>query len=136
LVLAPSILLSDLFLFLGSKIVLDVEMLANFIGGLSLQHIGDSLAAIVEKPLDVHVVGSENERKKHRLLHIEERLIPLGNVIRSLLFLLLLFFITGRVFSMLFAPRNNHLQSSSVNIGKRNGHLILYTDILIVHVEV
>ncbi|GMT17242.1 hypothetical protein PFISCL1PPCAC_8539, partial [Pristionchus fissidentatus] len=95
LVLTPSILLSDLFLFLGSKIVLDVEVLANFLGRLSLQKIRGGFAAIVEKSLDIHVVGSKNERKKHRLLHIKESLIPLWNIIRSLLFVLILFSTRG-----------------------------------------
>ncbi|GMT17240.1 hypothetical protein PFISCL1PPCAC_8537, partial [Pristionchus fissidentatus] len=135
LVLTPCILLSDLFLFLGSKIVLDVEMLANFLGGFTLDHIGDSLAAIVEKSLDIHVVGSKNKRKKHRLLHIKEFLIPLGNIIRSLLFVLILFSTRG-VVSMLIAPLNDFPQCSSINIGKRNRHLILHTHILIVQIEV
>ncbi|GMT17241.1 hypothetical protein PFISCL1PPCAC_8538, partial [Pristionchus fissidentatus] len=95
LVLTPSVLLSDLFLFLGSKIVLDIEMLANFVGRLTLDHIGDSLAAVVEKSLDIHVVGSKNESKKHRLFHLREFLIPLWNIIRSLLFVLILFSTRG-----------------------------------------
>ncbi|GMT18056.1 hypothetical protein PFISCL1PPCAC_9353, partial [Pristionchus fissidentatus] len=94
LVLAPSILLSDLLLFLGSKIVLDVEVLANFVRGLTLDHVGYSLAAIVHKTLDIQVVCGQENGEKHRLFHLMELLIPLWNIIRSLLFLLLLFIIT------------------------------------------
>lgn len=57
-VLSPLVLAADLLLLLGSEVVGDVERLANLLGGLALDHVGDGLAANVKKGLDVEVVGS------------------------------------------------------------------------------
>ena len=56
-VLGPLVLAADLLLFLGGEIVRDVECLADLLGGLALDHVGDRLAADVEERLDVQVVG-------------------------------------------------------------------------------
>lgn len=58
LLLGPLVLASDLLLLLGGEVVLDVESLADLLGGLSLDHVGYGLAADVEQGLDVEVVGS------------------------------------------------------------------------------
>jgi hypothetical protein len=57
-VLSPFVLAADLVLLLRCEVVLDIEGLADLLGRLALDHIGDSLAADVEKSLDVEVVGS------------------------------------------------------------------------------
>lgn len=44
-VLCPLVLTADLLLLLRGEVVLDVEGLPNFFGGLALDHIGNSLAA-------------------------------------------------------------------------------------------
>jgi hypothetical protein len=46
-----------LVLLLGGEVVLDVKGLANLLGRLALNHVGDGLAADVEERLDVEVVG-------------------------------------------------------------------------------
>ena len=51
LLLAPLIFLSDLFLLAGSEVVLDVERLPDFLGGLALDHVGHSLAGDVKETL-------------------------------------------------------------------------------------
>lgn len=56
-VLGPLVLAADLVLLLGREVVLDVERLPDFVGGLALDHVGDGLAADVEEGLDVEVVG-------------------------------------------------------------------------------
>jgi hypothetical protein len=56
-VLGPLILAADLLLLLGREIVLDVECLADLVGGLALDHVGYGLAANVQERLDVEVVG-------------------------------------------------------------------------------
>ena len=56
-VLGPLVLAADLLLLLGGEVILDVERLADLVGGLALDHVGDGLAADVEQGLDVEVVG-------------------------------------------------------------------------------
>lgn len=57
LLFSPFVLTTDLVLLLGSKVVLNVEGLADLLGRFALDHVCDSLAADVEKCLDVEVVG-------------------------------------------------------------------------------
>lgn len=58
LLLSPLILTADLILLLGREVVLDVERLADLLGRLALDHVGDRLAPNVEEGLDVEIVGS------------------------------------------------------------------------------
>ena len=58
LLLSPLVLTTDLILFLGREVVLDVEGLADLFWGLALDHVGDGLAADVEESFDVKIVGS------------------------------------------------------------------------------
>lgn len=57
-VLSPLVLAADLLLLLGCEVVGDVEGLANLLGRLALDHVGNGLAADVQQRLDVEVVGS------------------------------------------------------------------------------
>jgi hypothetical protein len=59
------VLLADLRLLLGRKVVLDVEELANLLGRLALDHVGHRLAADVQQRLDVEVVGREDDLEQH-----------------------------------------------------------------------
>jgi len=79
-VLGPLVLAADLVLLLGSEVVLNVERLADLLGGLALDHVGDSLAADVEESLDIHVVGGEDDLEEHLLVDLHELLVPLFNV--------------------------------------------------------
>jgi hypothetical protein len=56
-VLGPLVLAADLVFLLGGEVVLDVEGLADLLGRLALDHVGDGLAADIEKGLDIEVVG-------------------------------------------------------------------------------
>jgi hypothetical protein len=58
LLLSPLVLATDLILLLRSEIILNVECLANLLGALAFDHVGNCLATNVEKGLDVKVVGS------------------------------------------------------------------------------
>ena len=53
LLLAPLVLLADLLLLRRREVVLDVERLADLLGGLALDHVGHGLASDVEEALDV-----------------------------------------------------------------------------------
>lgn len=55
-VLGPLVLTADLLLLLGREVVGNVERLADLLGRLALDHVGDGLAADIEKGLDVKVV--------------------------------------------------------------------------------
>jgi hypothetical protein len=58
LLLGPLVLAADLIFLLRSEVILDVESLADLLGALAFNHIGNCLATNVEKGLDVKVVGS------------------------------------------------------------------------------
>jgi hypothetical protein len=57
-ILGPLVLAANLLLLLGGEVVGDVERLADLLGGLALDHVGDGLAAHVEKGFDIEIVGS------------------------------------------------------------------------------
>ena len=56
--LGPLVLTTDLIFLFRREVILDVEGLPNLLGSLTLDHVGYSLAANIEKRLDVEVVGS------------------------------------------------------------------------------
>ena len=56
-VLGPLVLATDLVLFFGGEVILDVERLADLVGRLALDHVGDRLATNVQESFDVQVVG-------------------------------------------------------------------------------
>jgi hypothetical protein len=58
LVFAPLVLLAHLLFLAGGEVVLDVESLADLLGGLALDHVGDSLAGHIEKAFNIQVVSS------------------------------------------------------------------------------
>lgn len=47
-VLGPLVLTADLLLLLGSEVVRNIESLADLVGGLPLDHVGDCLATDVQ----------------------------------------------------------------------------------------
>lgn len=63
---SPLVLTTNLIFLLRCEVVLNVEGLANLLGRLALDHVGDSFATNVEKSFDVKVVGG---------LEIHERLL-------------------------------------------------------------
>lgn len=79
-VLGPLVLAADLIFLLGSEVVLDVERLADLLGGLALDHVGNGFAANIEERLDVHVVGGEDDLEQHLLVDLHEFLVPFLDV--------------------------------------------------------
>ncbi len=55
-ILGPLVLTSDLLLLLRREVVGDVERLADLLRRLALDHVGNGLAANVEKRLDVEII--------------------------------------------------------------------------------
>jgi len=111
-VLTPLVLLANNLLLLGGEVILDVEGLADFLGGLALDHVGHGFAGEVQKGLDVKVIGSlrkekkrtsiescpknaeesetreksyENQLKERSLVDLAELRIPLINIVCPLL---------------------------------------------------
>lgn len=76
LLLAPLVLLPDLLLLAGGEVVLDVEGLADLLGGLALDHVGHRLAGDVQQALDVEVVGGQDQLEEGALENIKTRFIP------------------------------------------------------------
>lgn len=79
-ILGPLVLATDLVLLLGREVVGDVEGLADLLGRLALDHVGDGLAADVQQGLDVEVVGGEDDLEQHLLVDLHELLVPLLDV--------------------------------------------------------
>ena len=73
LFLAPLVLLPDLLLLGGREVVLDVERLADLLGGLALDHVGHGLASDVEEALDVQVVGGQDQLKEGALVDLKKK---------------------------------------------------------------
>lgn len=86
------------YLLLGSEIVDDVEELADLLWGLTLDHVGNSLASNIttswristelprrwrrnlQERLDIEVVGSKDNLEEHLLVDSDELLVPLADV--------------------------------------------------------
>ena len=75
--LAPFVLLADLGLLLGTKVIGNVEGAADLLGGLSLDHGGDGGAGQIQEGLDVHVVGGKDELEEQDLLDVDKVGVPL-----------------------------------------------------------
>lgn len=58
LLLGPLVFTTNLILFLGREVVLNIKGFTDLFGGLALDHVGDGLAADIEESLDVEVVCS------------------------------------------------------------------------------
>lgn len=76
-VLSPLVFATDLILLLWGEVILNVESLPNLFWRLALDHVRNSLAPNVKKGLDVHVVGGEDDLKKHLLVNLHELLVPI-----------------------------------------------------------
>lgn len=134
---SPFVLTTDLVFLLGSKVVLDVEGLADLLGGLALDHVCDGLAADVEKGLDIEVVGGlyqlvrssinktwqifdwqtyQNNLKQHLLVNLHELLVPLVNLCGAAAVVVVLASALGIVL-VVSAPFNDLLQDGFVDVG-------------------
>lgn len=120
--LTPFILLSNLLLLFGTKVILNVKGLANLFGRLSLDHVCNGFACQLEELLNVQVVCGQNHLKEHRLVNLAKVQVPTDNVISSLF---ILFFITWRrwVLRMVLAVVNDLGQDFASHIGQWNGQV-------------
>ena len=116
LLLSPFVLATDLILLLRSEIVLNVESLADLLWRLALDHIGDSLAPNVEKSLDIKIVGSKDDFKKHLLINLHELLVPLFDVSGLLSRIRIIFVVVDWVTLVMFAPFDDLLQDGLVDL--------------------
>jgi len=130
LLLAPFVLLANLLLFGRSEVVLDVERLSDFVGGLALDHVRDGFAGDIQQPLNVEVIGSEDEFEQGALVDFEELDVPGGDVIGPLLAIVI---ILGwrRVILVIRAPLDHFLENGGVDIGKRDGLVVF-----VIHAQV
>lgn len=120
-VLGPLVLAADLLLLLGGEVVLDVERLADLVGGLALDHVGDGLAADVQESLDVEVVGGEDDLEEHLLVDLHELLVPLVDVGRLLARVGVVVLGGGRVVLVVAAPLDDLLHDCLVDLRHVSG---------------
>lgn len=107
-----------LFLF-RRKVVLDVERLADFLGGLTLDHISNRLATKIQQGLDVQKVGSENEAKERLLGKLADELgIPRRNVIGTTFGLFVRFGGDSWVIFVIFAVFDDTFESCRIDVGQ------------------
>ena len=78
----PSVFLLDLGFFFRSKIVFDVEILADLDDGLILDLRGDLGAGELEKWLNIKVVGGHDKFEELFLLKVDVIGVPLVNNLR------------------------------------------------------
>jgi hypothetical protein len=108
----PKILFANLLFFLRSEVILDAEGVSDFLRRLALNHVGNGLASDIKKRLNVEEVGSNDELKENRLLDAAELLVPIGNIVCSVLIFWLLLH-SFRVVSVIYTILNNLLQDLS-----------------------
>ena len=75
LLLALLVLLSHLLLLTWGKDIFDVECLPDLLRCLSLDHVGHSLACDVKEPLDIEVVGCQDELKESALVNLAKKFV-------------------------------------------------------------
>merc|ERR1719220_2530698 len=78
-VLAPAVLLANLRLLLWCEVVDDVELFADLLSVLALDHGRHLGASEVQQALDVQVVRREDELEEDLLLDVDILSVPLGN---------------------------------------------------------
>lgn len=115
-VLGPLVLAADLVLLFGSEVILDVEGLADLVGRLALDHVGDRLAAYVKESLDVEVVGGKDNLEQHLLVDLHELLVPLINVGRLLARVGIVVLGGGGVLAVVLAPLEDLLHDRFVDL--------------------
>jgi hypothetical protein len=133
-ILSPLVLASDLFFLLRSEVICDVECFSDFLGRLSLDHVGNSLTSDVEKGFDVKVIGGlqkdiscafrsrvtnrtyKNDLKEHLLIHLHELLVPFLDIGGLLAGVGIVINSGRRVVLVMFAPLNNFLQNRLIDL--------------------
>lgn len=58
LLLGPFVLAANLVLFLGGEIIGNIESLTDLFRRFALDHVGNGLAADVQKSSDIEIIGS------------------------------------------------------------------------------
>merc|ERR1719447_292504 len=125
LLLAPLVLLPHLLLLAGGEVILDVESLPDLLGCLSLDHVGHCLAGNIKEPLNVKVVGCQDQLKEGSLINLQKICIPGGNVVSPLLLVLIVLREWG-VILVVGGPLNHLLQDGSIHVGQGDNLLILF----------
>jgi hypothetical protein len=118
--LTPPVLIPYLRLFLGRKVVGNVKSRPNIIRRLSLDHTGDSRTGQIQKRLDIHIVGSQNEFKQQNLLQLDKVSIPLLDHVRHDLTLEGFLNLSHGLLQMMLAKLNDLVKDLRLDVGKRN----------------
>ncbi|GMT36327.1 hypothetical protein PFISCL1PPCAC_27624, partial [Pristionchus fissidentatus] len=127
------VLFQSLFL-LRSEVILDVEDLTHLLRCLALEHSSNDLAENVGESIDEQIVSCFDNSEQHRLIDLEVLLVPLRNLLLSLL--LLGHLLLGRVVLVLLTPFENDSECRSIDgrKHKRRMEADLIVFIIVVHV--
>ena len=118
--LSPFVLAANLVFFLGRKVVLDVEGLADLLRRLALDHICNSLASDVKEGFDIKVVCGKDYLEQHLLVDLHELLVPLIDVGGLLARVGVVFIGLGRVVAVVFTPFDDLLQDGLVDLKEQS----------------
>ena len=115
----------DMLLLLFGEVILDVEVIPDLIHGPLLDDVGNGLAGGEQEVRHVHEVGGVDELEQSRLVHVEELLVKVADVVRPVLGLVIS---GGRgVVLVLLSPLEKSLKIGGVYLGQRNGIPVLVT---------
>ena len=123
-VLSPLVLAADLLLLLWGEVVGNVEGLADLLWGLSLDHIGDGLAADVKESLDVKIIGGKDDLKEHLLVDLHELLIPLLDIGGLLAGVGIILGVSWWVAAVMLAPLEDLSQNGLVHLREGLIHVV------------
>mmetsp|Transcript_102045 Transcript_102045/g.329173 ORF Transcript_102045/g.329173 Transcript_102045/m.329173 type:complete len:200 (-) Transcript_102045:39-638(-) len=120
-ILTPAILLAHLSLLLGREVVDDVELLADLLGVLPLDHRRDLRAREIQQALDIQVIGCQDQLKEHLLLDVDVLGVPLGDsTLDEVGALERLLNFLGRVVLVVLAVVDDLAQDSGLHVGQRD----------------
>jgi len=119
-ILSPFVLPTDLVLLFGGEIILNVERLSNLLGGLSLDHIRDRLAANIKESLYVKVICCKDDFKEHFLINLHELLVPLFDVGCLFSRVGIILVASWGIRLMVVTPFDHLLEDSFINVGDWN----------------
>lgn len=116
--LTPLILLPNLRFLLGTKIIRNIERLANFLRCLPLDHTGHGSACQIQEWLDIHVVGGQNQLKEKYLFDGDKVGIPLLDHLGHLGRFEWLFDFGHGFGTVMLAEFNDLFEDGSLDVGK------------------
>ena len=118
--LSPLVLFHNFGIFLGSKIILDVEELSDFRNAAVPDEGGNLSARELEQGLDIQVVGCNNELEEDFLIEVHKFRVPGRGHITQVVGTERLLNLGRRVVLDVSAEVDDLLKNVLLDVGKRN----------------